>query len=60
MPFDRSQSALPVPVFNNGGGSHAPQHNAPWEAGFAPLLLGAADWCGFNQGGLNMEYIKSS
>lgn len=21
MPFDRSQSALPVPVFNNGGGS---------------------------------------
>lgn len=40
VPFDRSQSVLPVPVFNNSRGSHALQHNAPWDAGCVPLLSG--------------------
>lgn len=36
VPFDRSQSALPVPVFNNdGGGGHVPcSRTLPGEAGF--------------------------
>lgn len=41
VPFDRSQSALPVPVFNNdgGGGSRALQQNTSWGGWFCVQLF---------------------
>lgn len=43
VPFDRSQSALPGPVFNNSGGSNALQHSTPGML-VACHSFGDADW----------------